>query len=206
MKKISVLIADDHAVVRTGLAAMLGAEKDIRVIDQAKNGREAVAKSLANPPDVIVIDLRMPEMDGVEATVELQRKLPSARVLVLTSFGEADDVAHALEAGAAGALTKTAEDAELVDVVRRIASGERYVSPILRKLLRDNPPVQKLSPRQAEILGYMVKGLTNKDIASLLRIREDSVEEHVNAILSKIDASNRTEAVAIALHKQLVRI
>ena len=206
MKKISVLIADDHAVVRTGLAAMLGAEKDIRVIDQAKNGREAVAKSLANPPDVIVIDLRMPEMDGVEATVELQRKLPSARVLVLTSFGEADDVAPALEAGAAGALTKTAEDAELVDVVRRIASGERYVSPILRKLLRDNPPVQKLSPRQAEILGYMVKGLTNKDIASLLRIREDSVEEHVNAILSKIDASNRTEAVAIALHKQLVRI
>ena len=183
MKKISVLIADDHAVVRTGLAAMLGAEKDIHVIDQAKNGKEAVAKSLKNPPDVVVMDLRMPEMDGVEATAELQQKLPSARILVLTSFGEADDVAHALEAGAAGAITKTAEDAELVDVVRRIAAGENYVSPTLRKLLRDNPPVQKLSPRQTEILGYMVKGLTNKDIASPLRIREDSVEEHVNTIL-----------------------
>ena len=206
MKKISVLIADDHAVVRTGLAAMLGAEKDIHVIDQAKNGKEAVAKSLKNPPDVVVMDLRMPEMDGVEATAELQQKLPSARILVLTSFGEADDVAHALEAGAAGAITKTAEDAELVDVVRRIAAGENYVSPTLRKLLRDNPPVQKLSPRQTEILGYMVKGLTNKDIASLLRIREDSVEEHVNTILAKIDASNRTEAVAIALRKQLLKI
>ena len=206
MKKISVLIADDHAVVRTGLAAMLGAEKDIHVIDQAKNGKEAVAKSLANPPDVVVMDLRMPEMDGVEATAEFQQKLPSARILVLTSFGEADDVAHALEAGAAGAITKTAEDAELVDVVRRIAAGENYVSPTLRKLLRDNPPVQKLSPRQTEILGYMVKGLTNKDIASLLRIREDSVEEHVNTILAKIDASNRTEAVAIALRKQLLKM
>ena len=206
MKKISVLIADDHAVVRTGLAAMLGAEKDIHVIDQAKNGREAIAKSLKNPPDVVVMDLRMPEMDGVEATAELRQRLPSARILVLTSFGEADDVAHALEAGAAGAITKTAEDAELVDVVRRIAAGENYVSPTLRKLLRDNPPVQKLSPRQTEILGYMVKGLTNKDIASLLRIREDSVEEHVNTILSKIDASNRTEAVAIALRKQLLKM
>ena len=206
MKKISVLIADDHAVVRTGLSALLGAEKDIHVTDQAKNGKEAVAKALANPPDVVVMDLRMPEMDGVEATVELQRQLPSARILVLTSFGEADDVAHALEAGAAGAITKTAEDAELVDVVRRIAAGENYVSPTLRKLLRDNPPVQKLSPRQTEILGYMVKGLTNKDIASLLRIREDSVEEHVNTILSKIDAANRTEAVAIALRKQLLKM
>ena len=206
MKKISVLIADDHAVVRTGLAAMLGAEKDIHVIDQAKNGREAVAKSLKNPPDVVVMDLRMPEMDGVEATAELRQRLPSARILVLTSFGEADDVAHALEAGAAGAITKTAEDAELVDVVRRIADGKSYVSPTLRKLLRDNPPVQKLSPRQTEILGYMVKGLTNKDIAKLLRIREDSVEEHVNTILAKIDAANRTEAVAIALRKHLLKI
>ena len=206
MKKISVLIADDHAVVRTGLAAMLGAEKDIVVTDQAKNGKEAVAKALSNPPDVIVMDLRMPEMDGVEATVELQRQLPSARILVLTSFGEADDVAHALEAGAAGAITKTAEDAELVNVVRRIAAGKSYVSPTLRKLIHDNPPVQKLTPRQAEILGYIVKGLTNKEIADLLHIRQDSVEEHINILFAKIAAANRAEAVAIALRKQLVKM
>lgn len=206
MKKISVLIADDHAVVRTGLAAMLGAEKDLLVTDKAKNGREVIEKALANPPDVIIMDLRMPEIDGVEATVELHRKLPNTRILVLTSFGEADDVAHALEAGAAGAVTKTAEDAELVDVVRRIAAGENYISPTLRKLLSDNPPVQKLTPRQTEILNLIVKGLTNKDIANLLHIREDSVEEHINAILTKIDAANRTEAVAIALRKHLLKI
>jgi len=205
LKTINVLIADDHAVVRTGLSAMLGAEKDITVIGQAKNGREAVAKSLETPPDVIVMDLRMPEMDGVEATIELQKKLPSARILVLTSFGEADDVAHALEAGAAGAVTKTAEDAELVNVVRRVANGENYVSPILRKFLRDDPPVQRLTLRQSEILGYIVKGLTNKDIADLIHIRQDSVEEHVNILFTKIGAANRAEADAIALRKHLLK-
>ena len=206
MKKISVLIADDHAVVRTGLSAMLGTEKDIVVIGQAKNGKEAVSKSIEQHPDVIVMDLRMPEMDGVEAIAKLHEKLPETRILVLTSFGEADDVAHALEAGAAGAITKTAEDAELVEVVRKIAKGERYISPIIRKLLRDNPPVPKLTPRQHEILSYMVKGLTNRDIADMLHIREDSVEEHVNLILNKLEASNRAEAVAIALRKQLLKI
>lgn len=206
MKKISVLIADDHAVVRTGLSAMLGTEKDIVVIGQAKNGKEAVSKSIEQHPDVVVMDLRMPEMDGVEAIAKLHEKLPETRILVLTSFGEADDVAHALEAGAAGAITKTAEDAELVEVVRKIAKGERYISPIIRKLLRDSPPVPKLTPRQHEILSYMVKGLTNRDIADMLHIREDSVEEHVNLILNKLEASNRAEAVAIALRKHLLKI
>jgi len=202
--KIKVLIADDHAVVRAGLATLLGTEDDIEVVAQAKNGNEAVSKSLETHPDVVIMDLRMPEKDGAEATLELQRRLPSAKVLVLTSFGEADGVAHALESGAAGATTKTAEDAELVSVVRRIASGEKYVSPEIRKLLHESPPVPKLTPRQQEILGYLVKGLTNRDIAKVLRIREDTVEEHVNLLLAKIDATNRTEAVSIAMRKQLV--
>lgn len=202
--KIKVLIADDHAVVRAGLATLLGTEDDIEVVAQAKNGYEAISKALETHPDVVIMDLRMPETDGAEATVELQRRLPSARVLVLTSFGEADGVAHALESGAAGAITKTAEDAELVSVVRRIAEGEKYVSPEIKRLLHDDPPVPKLTPRQREILGYMVKGLTNRDIAGMLKIREDTVEEHVNLILAKIDAVNRTEAVSIAMRKQLV--
>jgi len=206
LKRISILIADDHAVVRTGLAALLGAERDISVVGQARNGREAVLKSLDLHPDVIVMDLRMPDMDGVEATAQILKKQPTAKILILTSFGEADDVAHALEAGAVGAITKTAEDAELVDAVRRIAAGASYISPTIRKLLHDNPPVPKLTARQTEILTYLVKGLTNRDIAEMLRIREDSVEEHVNTILSKIDAVNRTEAVSIALRKQLVRV
>ena len=204
MKKICVLIADDHAVVRTGLSAMFSAEKDFSVVDQAKNGREAVEKSFAKRPDVVVMDLRMPEMNGVEAIARLRESLPETRVLVLTSFGEADDVAHALEAGAAGAVTKTAEDAELVDVVRKIAAGGTYISPTIRNLLKESPPVPKLTSRQREILLYMAKGLTNRDIADMLHIRKDSVEEHINLILTKLYAANRTEAVAIAFRKQLV--
>lgn len=202
--KIRILIADDHAVVRAGLSTLLGTESDLEVVAQAKNGREAVAMAVETQPDVVIMDLRMPEMDGVEATVELLRQLPAAKVLVLTSFGEADGVAHALESGAAGAITKTAEDAELVSVVRRVAAGGEYVSPEIKKMLHDNPPVPKLTPRQREILGYLVKGLTNRDIATLLSIREDTVEEHVNLLLAKINATNRTEAVSIALRKQLV--
>ena len=203
-RKIKVLIADDHAVVRAGLATLLCTESDIEVVAQAKNGTEAISKAVSTRPDVVIMDLRMPGMDGVNATAELHRRIPETRVLVLTSFGEADGVAHALEYGAVGAMTKTAEDAELVSIVRRIAAGERYVSPEIRKLLHDDPPVPKMTARQQEILGYMVKGLTNRDIAGLLRIREDTVEEHVNLVLAKLNATNRTEAVSIAFRKQLV--
>ncbi len=204
MNPIKILIADDHAVVRAGLATLLGPEDDIEVVAQAEDGEEAFAMAMATHPDVVIMDLRMPLKDGAEATMALHDELPSAKVLILTSFGEADGVAHALESGAAGAITKTAEDAELVSVVRRIAAGEKYISPEIRKLLKSNPPVPKLTPRQQEILGYMVKGLTNRDIADLLKISKDTVEEHVNVILEKIGATNRTEAAAIALRKQLV--
>lgn len=204
MKKIRVVIADDHAVVRTGLTALLGAERDIEVVGQAKNGRDVIHLACDTQPDVVIMDLRMPEQDGAAATAELQACLPATRVLILTSFGEADGVAHALEAGAAGAITKTTEDAELVSVIRRIAAGETFISAEIQRLLRETPPVPKLTPRQHEILGYLVKGLTNREIARILKIREDSVEEHLNLLLAKIDASNRTEAVAIALRKHLL--
>ena len=204
MKKIKVLIADDHAVVRTGLAAILGTEADIEVVGLAKNGVEAVETAIAAKPDVVIMDIRMPVMDGAEATAELREKLPGAKVLVLTSFGEADGVALALESGAAGAITKTAEDAELVTVIRNIASGGKYISPEIEKLLTESPPVPKLTPRQREILAYMTKGLTNVEIAKILNISKDTVEEHVNLLLAKLYASNRTEAVAIAMRKQLI--
>ena len=205
MKKIKVLIADDHAVVRTGLAAILGTEPDIEVVGLAKNGAEAVETAIATHADVIIMDIRMPVMDGAEATAALHETQPGAKVLVLTSFGEADGVALALESGAAGAITKTAEDAELVTVIRNIAAGGKYISPEIEKLLTESPPIPKLTPRQQEILAYMTKGLTNVEIAEILRIRKDTVEEHVNLLLAKLDAANRTEAVAIAMRKQLIK-
>ena len=204
-QKIKILIADDHAVVRAGLATLLGTESDFEVIAQAKNGDEAVSKALETHPNVVIMDLRMPVKDGAEATAEIHGRRPATKILILTSFGEADGVAHALESGASGAITKTAEDAELIAVIRRIAAGERFISPEIEKMLNDNPPVPKLTPRQLEILSYMIRGLTNRDISESLRISTDTVEEHVNLILAKLNAANRAEAVAIALKKQLLK-
>ena len=205
-QKIKILIADDHAVVRAGLTTLLGTEDDIEVVAQAKNGNEAISKMLETRPDVVIMDLRMPAKDGADATAEIHRRHPATKILILTSFGEADGVAHALECGASGAITKTAEDAELLSVVRKVAAGERFISPEIKKMLKDNPPVPKLTPRQLEILSYMVRGLTNRNIAESLKISTDTVEEHVNLILAKLNAANRAEAVAIALKKHLLKI
>ena len=204
--KIKILVADDHAVVRSGLALLLATERDFEVVGQAKNGEEAVALARKAQPDVVVMDLAMPKMDGAEATKRILEERPPTRVVILTSFGAADGVAHALQAGATGALMKTAEDETLVATIRRVAAGERVISPDIRRELAANPPVPELTPRQRDILASMTRGLTNKDIASELGIRRDGVDKHVNALLAKIGAANRTEAVAIALKKQLLKI
>ena len=206
MAKLKVLIADDHTIVRIGLAALLGAEKDIEVVGEAKNGEMAVKEALRLSPDVVIMDLMMPKKDGAEATAELREKLPSAKVLILTTFGASDGIAHALESGAAGALMKTADDDALVATVRAVAAGETVISADIKRLLAEDPPVPKLTPRQIEVLRSMTRGLTNRDIAKQLGIRQDRVNEHVAAILTKIGAANRTEAVAIALRKHLLKI
>ena len=206
MKPLRILLADDHAVVRIGLASLLESEKDMTVVGQAKNGEEAVLLARRERPDIVVMDLVMPKMDGAEATAALARERPSAKVIILTSYGAADGVAHALDAGAAGAIMKTADDAELVTAIRKVAAGQRVISPEIRQLLDEQPPVPELTPRQKEILASITRGLTNRDIALELGIRHDGVDRHVNAILSKIGAANRTEAVAIALRKQLLKL
>ena len=203
---IRVLLADDHTIVRIGLATLLNAEKDIEVVGEAKNGDMAVKEALRLSPDVVIMDLMMPKKDGAEATAELHEKLPSAKVIILTTFGASDGIAHALESGAAGALMKTADDAVLVSTIRAVASGKTVVSADIKRLLTTDPPVPKLTPRQIEVLQSMTRGLTNRDIAKQLGIRQDRVDEHVAAIFTKIGASNRAEAVAIALRKHLLKI
>ena len=205
-QKIRVLIADDHTIVRIGLATLLGAEKDIEVVGEAQNGEVAVKEALRLSPDVIIMDLMMPKKDGAEATAELREKLPSAKIIILTTFGASDGIAHALESGAAGALVKTADDDALVATIRAVAGGETVISSEIKRLLAENPPIPKLTPRQIEVLQSMTRGLTNRDIAKQLGIRQDRVDEHVAAILTKIGAANRTEAVAIALRKHLLKL
>ena len=202
--KISILIADDHLIVRTGLAALLGTERDFQVVGQAKNGIEAVRETVRLQPDVVIMDLMMPRKDGVEATAEITAKAPSVRVILLTTFGTSDGIAHALAAGAKGAILKNADNAELVKAIRKVAKGGEFLSQEIQQQLLADPPIPKLTPRQKEILTQMVRGLTDRDIAHLFGIRQDGVNDHVRAILAKLGAANRTEAVAIAMRKHIV--
>jgi two-component system vancomycin resistance associated response regulator VraR/NarL family two-component system response regulator LiaR len=203
--KIKVLIADDHTIVRAGLTALLGTEKDIEVVGEAKNGAEAVSNAVELHPDIVIMDLMMPKMDGVEATKELLRKAPSAKTILLTTYGTSDGIAHALRAGARGAVLKNADNSELAKAIRIVAQGGDYISPDIRQQLAADPPVPDLTPRQSEILESMVRGLTDRDIAQQLRLSPESVSEHVGAIRQKIGAANRTEAVAIAMRKYLLK-
>lgn len=206
MKKIRVLVADDHKIVRLGLAALLATESDLVLVGEAENGVEAVRLAVETRPDVIIMDLMMPKKDGVEATREILAHLPEAKILILTSYGTSNDVALALEAGAAGALMKTADDAQIASVIRKLAEGECHVSPEITRSLKTTPAIPALSPRQAEILKQLTLGLTNKEIANQLGIRRDGVEDHIKIIFTKLGASNRAEAVAIALRKHLLKI
>ena len=203
---IRVLIADDHTIVRIGLRTLLGAEKDIEVVGEAKNGEMAVKEALRLRPDVVIMDLMMPKMDGAEATAALHERLPETKVIILTTFGSSDGIAHAIESGAAGALMKTADDAALISTIRSVAGGKTVISPDIKRLLAEDPPIPVLTTRQTEVLQSMMRGLTNRDIAKQLGIRQDGVNEHVAAILAKIGAANRTEAVAIALRKHLLKL
>ena len=203
--KIRILIADDHKMVRDGLAALLGTKRDLEVIGAVGNGQEAVEKALALKPNVVIMDLMMPIMDGVEATREIRKAAPTVQILVLTTFGTSDGIAHAIEAGALGAMMKSADHEELAEAIRKVAGGEQAISEEVALQMKIDPPVPNLTPRQMEILDSMVRGLNNLDIAKQFGIRRDGVKEHVNAILTKIGASNRTEAVAIALRKHLLK-
>ena len=203
---IRILIADDHAIVRYGLSSLFSIQRDMTVVGQARNGLEAVELAAKEKPDVVIMDLVMPKMDGAEATVEIKKSLPKCKVIILTSFGTADGMAHAIQAGADGALLKTAEDETLAQTIRRIASGEKVISPDITKLISENPPVPELTDRQREILAAVSRGLSNIDIGKLIGITPVMVRDHLNVIFNKLGAANRAEAVAIALRKHLLNI
>ena len=204
--RIRLLIADDHSIVRIGLTSLFENEPDIEVVGQAVDGKDAIAKALQLRPDVVIMDLMMPKADGTTATAAIKEQLPGTKILLLTTFGSSNGIAQALDAGAEGALTKTAEDATLVSAVRKVFRGQKTISPEIRKMLTEEPPIAELSSRQAEILASITRGLTNKDIAAELGISARSVDEHVNALFQKLGAATRAEAVAIALRKQLLKI
>ena len=204
MDKTRVLIVDDHSILRMGLASLIGTRKDIEVAGDADGGPAALKKFMQLKPDVVIMDLVMPGMDGIETTREIVSRQPDAKILILTTFGTSDKIAAALRAGALGAIMKNAAFPDLVKALKTTARGERYVADEIERIMEDDPPVQELSQRQLQILEQMVRGLSNHDISVSLGISLDMVKEHATSLFAKIGAANRTEAVAIALRKQLV--
>lgn len=211
---ITVLIVDDHTVVRRGLSALLGTEADIRVVGEAANGREAVAQAEALRPDVILMDLVMPVMDGVAATAQIMAGRPGSHILVLTSFGSDVKLFPAVKAGAVGYLLKDTTPEELVKAIRRAAAGESSLNPVIaRRLLRelahegpDAAPTEPLSRRETEVIRLVARGMNNERIARKLFISEATVRTHVGNILAKLRLANRTEAALYALKEGLAAI
>ena len=206
MGNIKILIADDHAIVRMGLVTLLGAQEGLEVVGEASNGEQAVARAVKLMPDIVVMDLVMPKKDGVAATAELREKLPSCKCLVLTSFGTAEEMQSALKAGASGILLKSTANRNLVSTIRKVAAGKTVIAEDVEQIMADDPPVPELSPRQREILESITQGYSNSQISLQLNISAESVKTHMEKLFAKLGAANRTEAVAIALKKHLLKI
>lgn len=206
MKQITTLLVDDHAIMRMGLVSLLETCHDVKVIGDTGDGESAVRLGLRLRPDVIIMDLVMPDMDGVEATRRLVEKWPGANILILTTFGTSDGISRALEAGAKGAILKSSDLRGLLAAIHAVAEGRNFTSDEVAQIMSADPPTPQLSSRQREILDSIVRGLSNPEIATQLGISLPMVKEHVNALLSKLNAANRTEAVAIALRKNLLKL
>ena len=205
-----MLIAEDHAIVRAGLKALIATEPGLEVIGDVSNGLEAVAQARALRPDVILMDLSMPHMDGINATREIKSEHPGARILVLTSFIEDDKVFAAIKAGALGYLLKESSPDDLLRGIRAVHRGESWLHPaIAAKLIRDlqapqNVPLKEpLTERELEIIKLVAQGLANKEIANQLEIAERTVRTHVSNILEKLHLANRTQATLYAIKKGL---
>ena len=205
-KRIRILIADDHTVVREGLVSLVKRKSDMVVLAEASNGREAVDLWKQHRPDVTLLDLRMPELDGVGAIKEIRELDDNAHIIVLTTFDGDEDIYRAIKAGAKAYLLKdTARDA-LVDCVRKVSAGETYLPAPLAAKLAERVSGDALSAREIEVLQRMAAGKSNKEIGAELFISEGTVKTHVKSIFSKLDVVSRTEAVATATRRGLIQL
>ena len=214
MDAIKVLIVDDHTVVRDGLTTMLGRQKDFSVVGEAKNGLEAVERAREVQPNVILMDLRMPELDGVEAMRRIRAEDPDINFIVLTTYDSDEYIFHAIEAGAKGYLLKDASREELFQAVRAVHRGESLIEPGVAsrvldrfaQLSRQATETKVLSEREVEVLRLMAKGAPNKEIAASLSISESTVKTHVANTFHKLDVNDRTGAVTQAMQRGIIKL
>jgi two-component system NarL family response regulator len=203
---IRILLADDHPVVREGLAAMIKRRMDMTVVAEADHGREAVALFHQHQPDVVLMDLRMPEMDGVEAIVTIREQTPEARVIVLTTYDTDEDIYRALRAGAKAYLLKDTPREALLDTIRAVAAGHTRVPADVAAKLAERVSSEALTARELDVLRLIVAGNSNREIATQLYISEGTVKTHVTHLLMKLGASDRTQAATTALKRGLVAL
>lgn len=210
LEPIRVLLVDDHAVVRSGLSAFLLAFDDLELIGEAGGGEEALTKCEILKPDVVLMDLVMPNMDGAQATAAIRERYPEIQVIALTSFKEEDLVQRAIKAGAIGYLLKNVSADELADAIRSAKAGKPTLAPeaaqaLMHAAMKPHELGFDLTPRELDVLALMVEGLSNPDIAERLVVSRSTVKFHVSSILSKLGATSRTEAVSLALQHKLVK-
>jgi DNA-binding NarL/FixJ family response regulator len=205
-KPIRVLCVDDHPIVREGMAAIMSLQPDIEPVGEAGDGQTAVARCRELKPDVVVMDLRMPVMGGVDATAQIRKEFPNSRIIVLTTYEGDEDIHRALEAGAHAYLLKDMVRTELLQTIRAVHSGQRHIAAPMAARLAEHTPRTTLSSRELEVLQLIAKGLRNKEIGAALEIAEDTVKIHIKNIFSKLDAIDRTQAVVIASQRGFIQL
>jgi DNA-binding NarL/FixJ family response regulator len=217
MLKIRVLVVDDHTIVRDGICALLRLAGDIEVVGEAANGREALEMAKKLMPDVVLMDIAMPNMDGLEATRRIRKEFPKVKVLVLTQYDDKEYVFPVIEAGASGFISKTAASSELVSGIRSVYRGDSFLSPSAARILvedyqqeasirKEQDPYKQLTDREREILKLLVEGYTTRKIADMLVISVKTVEGHKTNLMSKLDIHNRTDLVKYALRKGIITV
>lgn len=213
MDKIKILMVDDHAVLRDGIRALLGIHDDMEIVGEASEGREAVVKAQELSPDVVVMDIAMPGMEGLEATRRITKKYPKVKVLILTQYNNREYILSAIKAGAAGYVPKRALGSELVSAIRAVHKGESFLYPsAAAALIQDylhqveEEPYDTLTGREREILKLIAEGHTSRDIANMLFISLKTVLGHRTKIMKKLDLHNRTELIKYAMRKGLVTL
>jgi DNA-binding NarL/FixJ family response regulator len=206
LPQIRVFSVDDHPIMREGIAAIIHNEPDMLMVAEASNGREAVLKFREQRPDVTLMDLRLPDISGIDAMITIRTEFPDARVIMLTTFEGDAEIQRALEAGAQGYMLKSMPRKQLVEMVRRVCSGKRHIPPEVAAHLAEHLGEEALSKREIEVLQRVSGGNRNSDIAALLYISEETVKGHIKHIMEKLGASDRTEAVAIGVRRGIIQL
>ena len=203
---LRVLCVDDHPLLRQGIAALVEGQRDMELVAEAGNGREALRQFREHRPDVTLLDLRLPDMSGIDALIAIRSEFPGARVLIFTTFEGDAEIQRALEAGARGYLLKTMPPADLIDAIRQVHAGKKRIPPEIAAQLAEHASDEDLTGRELEVLREVAGGSRNHEIASRLFISEETVKVHVKHIMEKLGANDRTQAVAVAIRRGIIQL